>query len=134
VTILRIPGVYGQAPHDHSIIGQIVSAIRTKRRVTIHGDGARSRDYIYLDDLCRLLDVLLSLRYNGVLNVGTGQGRRFIDIVHLVGNVLNLNVEIEYAATDPERDFDLLFDLHKLKSLLPTFQFTDMADGIRSYL
>jgi UDP-glucose 4-epimerase len=126
--------VYGWAPRDQSVIGRIVSSMRTTGRVTVHGRGTALRDYVSLDDLCRLLDQLLPLRYHGILNVATGQSRRIIDIVKLVGDVVQLRYETVYADVDPERDFDLTFQTDTLRSLVPAFQFSDIETGIRSYL
>lgn len=134
VTILRIPGVYGWAPHDKSIIGQMISRIRATQRATIHGSGTVLRDYVYVDDLCRLVSALLPVRYDGVLNVATGRSYHLREIMKLVRDVLHLDFEIVHDEPDPQRDFDLAFDTRKLTSLIPSFQFSEMALGIRSYL
>lgn len=133
VTILRIPGIYGRAPRDRSVIGRLVSAARTTGRVTIHGEGMNLRDYVWLDDLCRLIEGLLPLRYHGVLNVATGRSLRIVDIVRLIGEVLRLDCAPVFDAPDPARDFDLVFDAGRLRSLLPGFRFSELAEGIRTY-
>lgn len=133
VTILRIPGIYGQAPHDRSVIGRMVSAARATGRLTVHGDGASLRDYVWLDDLCRVMEGLLPLRYHGVVNVATGQSRRIVDIARLIGEVLELDATTVFDAPDPQRTFDLVFDIGRLRSLLPGFQFSDLVQGIRTY-
>mgnify|MGYP001617556806 CR=1 FL=1 len=133
VTILRIPGIYGLAPRDRSVIGRLVSAARTTGRMTIHGEGMNLRDYVWLDDLCRLIEGLLPLRYHGVLNVATGRSLRIIDIVRLIGEVLELDCTPVFDAQYPERTFDLVFDVGRLRSLLPGFRFSELADGIRTY-
>ncbi len=133
VTILRIPGIFGQAPHDRSVIGRIVEDVRMTRQVTIHGEGASLRDYVLLNDLCRLMERLLPLRYHGVLNVATGRSLRIIDIVRLIGEVLELDYAPVFDAPDPTRTFDLVFDIARLKSLVPGFRFSELADGIRTY-
>ena len=103
VTILRIPGIYGQAPRDRSLIGRLVSEARATGQVTIHGEGTSLRDYVSLNDLCRLMERLLPLRYHGILNVATGRSRRIIDIVRLIGEVLELDLTLVFDAPDPKR-------------------------------
>ena len=134
VTILRVPGIYGRAPNDPSVIGRIVSAMRTTRRVTIHGAGASLRDFVSLNDLCRVMEGLLPLRYHGILNVATGRSVRMIDIVRVIGEVLELDYTTVFDAPDPKRTFDLVFDIGRLRSLLPDVRFSEMAEGIRTYL
>ncbi len=133
VTILRIPGIFGLAPHDRSVIGRIVSEARATGRVTVHGEGASLRDYVWLSDLCRLMEDLLPLRYHGVLNVATGRSVRIVDIIRLIGEVLELDYTPVFDAPDPQRAFDLVFDIGRLRSLLPGFRFSELAEGIRTY-
>lgn len=133
VTILRIPGIFGRAPRDRSLIGRIISEARTTRHVTIHGKGTSLRDYVSLDDLCRVMEGLLPLRYHGVLNVATGRSTRIIDIVQLIGEALELDITPVFDAPDPKRTFDLVFDTNRLRSLLPGFRFSELAEGIRTY-
>lgn len=133
VTILRIPGIFGLAPHDRSVIGRIVSEARATGRVTVHGEGASLRDYVWLSDLCRLMEDLLPLRYHGVLNVATGRSVRIVDIIRLISEVLELDYTPVFDAPDPQRAFDLVFDIGRLRSLLPGFRFSELAEGIRTY-
>lgn len=133
VTILRIPGIFGQAPRDRSLISRLVSEARATGRVTIHGEGTSLRDYVWLDDLCRLMEGLLPLRYHGVLNVATGRSWRIVDVVRLIGEVLELDLTPVFDAPDPKRTFDLVFDVNRLTSLLPGFRFSELAEGIRTY-
>ena len=91
------------------------------------------RDYVYLDDLGRLLDQLLPLRYPGILNVATGESRRLMDIVKLAGDVLKVPFETVYHEGRSDREFDLAFRTDTLRSLMPGFRFSDLETGVRSY-
>lgn len=132
--ILRIPGIFGCSPRDKSVIGKMVSTIKSEKRIYIHGTGQTMRDYVSLSDLCRLIKEIMPLKYNGILNVATGQHRSIIDIVHLIGSILNLGYEIIHVTHDTERIFDLVFDNHKIFEVLPGFKFGDISVGINSYL
>jgi UDP-glucose 4-epimerase len=134
VTILRLPGIYGRSPKDQSVIGRMVSEIRGKKRVVITGKGEVLRDYVFIDDLCRLVLLLIPLKHHGVLNVATGESRSVLDIAETIGRVLQTDFEFIYEPVDEEREFSLTFDNHALHSLIPTFEFTEMADGVRLYL
>ncbi|MBU1858299.1 MAG: SDR family oxidoreductase [Verrucomicrobia bacterium] len=133
-TILRIPGVFGYSPRDKSVIGQMVATIKSERRVYIHGTGQSMRDYVSIDDLCRLIKEILPLKYKGVLNVATGQPKSLIETAHLIGSLLNLGYEIRHVPRDNERYFDLIFDNHRIFEVLPGFRFSDISVGIKSYL
>ena len=134
VTVLRIPGVYGNAPHDKSVIGRMVSSVRNGKPVSVSGDGRALRDYVHIDDLCRILDALIPLRHPGIVNIATGQSRPILEMAQLVGTALREKFSIERQAADAQREFDLVFDTRTLRGLLPGFQFTSLEEGIHTYL
>lgn len=134
VTILRLPGIYGLSHNYKSVIGKMVSSIRNEKRASIKGSGKVLRDYVYINDLCRLLQLLVPLRYHGVLNVATGESRSILEIAKLIGNVLEIEFEIVHEVVNEEENFDLAFDIRSISFLVPTFRFSNMAVGIQSYL
>ncbi len=134
VTILRIPGVYGRWDGDRSVIGRMVGAARKEGRIVVRGSGERLRDYVYVDDVARLVEALNPLKYDGVLNVATGVSRSVLEMARLVCRVLGRQVEIVHEAPDEEREFDLSFDNRALTAVLPGFQFSGLEVGIQTYL
>lgn len=133
VTILRIPGIYGKAPNDRSVIRKIASSIINEQRVYIKGSGQNLRDYVFLGDLCNLLELLIPLQYHGIINVATGQSHAIIDLANLVAEISQIQFEVIHQPPEVEREFDLKFDNQKLMSLVPNFRFTNLEEGIRSY-
>lgn len=134
ITVLRIPGIYGCWDRDKSVIGKMVASIRKEKRVLIRGDGSVLRDYVYIEDLCRLMTLLLPTKNQGVLNVATGRSRSILEIAECVGRVLEEEFEIVHEAPDEGRQFDLVFDIRCLTSLFPDFRFSDLEVGIRTYV
>lgn len=133
VTVLRIPGVYGAAANDRSVIGRFVEGIRQDGRVVIAGGGAVLRDYVFVGDVGRLVEALLPLRYDGVLNVATGRSLPLVEIVRRVGRALGTDVRVAHGPSDDARAFDLVFDVTRLRGIVPGFEFTDLEDGVGTY-
>jgi nucleoside-diphosphate-sugar epimerase len=134
VSILRIPGIYGHAANDRSVIGKMVDSIRRTGQVTITGDGSIKRDYVYIGDLCRLVESLSCIGYNGVLNVATGVSHSISEIVGVIESVLQSRADIVHEPADEERNFHLVFDTSKLRTVFPAFQFSSLSSGVASYL
>ena len=63
---------YGKSKNDRSVVSKIVSSLKNERKVVIQGTGKNQRDYVYIHDLCLLLQSLLPLQYQGILNIATG--------------------------------------------------------------
>ncbi|MEG4283599.1 NAD(P)-dependent oxidoreductase [Microcoleus sp. A006_D1] len=134
VTVLRIPGIYGKSTNDKSVVSKMVSSLKNNRKVVIQGTGKNQRDYVYINDLCLLLQSLLPLQYQGILNVATGHSVSINDIVQLAGKILSIEFERIYESAAPVREFDLMFDISLISSLVPNFRFSDLEEGIQSYL
>ena len=134
VTILRIPGVYGKATNDRSVIGQMVSQLRRDGFIRISADGHVLRDYVYVRDLCQLIWSLIPMQHGGVLNIATGCSHTIVEISKSVCRVLNNYSELFYDTGDESRNFDLSFDTTKLIRVLPGFHFSNLAVGLQSYL
>jgi ADP-L-glycero-D-manno-heptose 6-epimerase len=60
-------------------------------------DGDQRRDFIYVDDVVRVIIWLLSRRsVSGLFNVGSGQARSFRDLMHAAYAALGTKPNIEY--------------------------------------
>ena len=134
VTALRIPGIYGKSKSDRSVIGAICKKALSEHRITIHGAGTALRDYVYVDDLCKLIFELLPLKHHGTLNVVTGESHSIKEVASQVALAAQIEVEILHEPSDTSRDFDLVFDNSKLQTLIPKVQFTDLSSGIKNYM
>lgn len=61
-------------------------------------DGQQLRDFVYVKDCCAVMMWLLEHReVSGLFNLGTGQARSFVDLMHAIGSALNKPVKIEFV-------------------------------------
>jgi len=131
---LRPPLVYG--PDD---LGRTYgpagfsSAARENLPITLWGDGRELREFIYIDDLCRVISHLIEINFSGEINVVSGIQYCFFDVINILKEkfpnlVLNTRPRSKHKA-------DNAFDPSKLKSLLPSdFQFTSLKTGMANML
>lgn len=79
---LRFSNVYG--PHSErktSVVAEFCKAYLGNGELRINGDGAQTRDYIYVDDICQAIWRTISRRATGVFQLGTGVGTSILDLV-----------------------------------------------------
>ncbi len=136
--ILRLPGVYGPAVNEKSIIAKMLADARNKNKVIISGEGNIKRDYLYVEDLINVLQVLISLDFSGTLNVATGKSKSIADIAKIITEIIskekNKLVMIEKVKKEGSREFDLEFNISLLKNLIPDIKFTTLEKSLVSYL
>jgi UDP-glucose 4-epimerase len=100
ILIARISNPYGQGQDFNKGVGFIDAAIKKTIRgekIEIWGDGNNVRDYIYIDDVCRMLISLFNYQgkydtFNISSNTGTSQRDiiRMLEEMHLAPEVVYL--------------------------------------------
>lgn len=133
VTIIRLPGIFGSAKNDRSVIGSLIRAISSKSELYLTSAGLEKRDYVNIADLCNLIVQLIDVRSNGILNIATGVSNSIIEIINEIKCALGRDCELKISESVGDRSFDLVFDNTKIKQLLPLFNFSTLRDGIMSY-
>lgn len=133
VTVLRLPGIFGKAKNDRSIIGKFVDSVLLNRTIHLTAKGQVRRDFVFVEDVCRLILTSAQLDFSGVLNVATGISIPMCKIVDLISEALDRKASVSFINGRASRDFDLEFSNARLKSLLPQFSFLPLESGLRSY-
>ncbi len=130
---LRPAQVYG--PGDQAAYGPtgFLRAAREGRDIVLWGDGTERREFVYVEDVARLVQRLVSHPYAGPLNVVTGGSRSFAEAVDIVHNLVPLRqAPASRPRTKPKADHG--FTAARLQGLFPDFSFTPLEEGIRRNL
>jgi UDP-glucose 4-epimerase len=132
LTILRLPGIFGKSQKDNSVIGKLIHNIEDYGKIILHGNGEVLRDYIYIKDVVRIIEIFILKSNPGIFNLATGKNYFIKDIVEIIRDTLP-DFDIVYEQADNCRMFDLFFDNNKLKNVLADFQFSNIETGLSSY-
>jgi UDP-glucose 4-epimerase len=136
---LRITNPYGPRQQIHhskyAMVGWFVRQALEGTTIRVFGDGAQRRDYIYIDDLAEaFLRCTVARGAAGeVVNIGSGVGTRFRDMVETVVDVVGRGrVECVPWPQDYERveTGDFVADLSKLERLTGWSSRIDLRTGI----
>jgi len=131
--VFRLSGVYGEGDSIKSTMHQLVhSAIVNKEMILTNG-GNSYRDFVYVNDLMKLLEYSVIASTQGVFNVATGKSDKIVDYAKMVQEVIK-DSKITFNDQNQGRDYNLRFDNRKLKEHYPFFEFTDRNIAIREYV
>ncbi len=134
VVHLRPAIVYGSGDKGNSY-GPVsfCSAVQNGQPITLWGDGRELRDFVYIDDFCRIVAILLDHSFAGTVNIVSGQPGSFAQVIEALRS-LGRHPEVgSRPRTKKKADNVYLADL--VKSLLPTdFRFTSLTEGISRML
>ena len=98
---MRFFSVYGpkeEAKKEYAnMVTQFLWEMREGKTPVIFGDGSQTRDFTYVKDVVRALQLAMKSDYHGILNVGTGKAYSFNDVIEILNQKLGLSVKPQYA-------------------------------------
>ncbi|MDR2087578.1 MAG: dTDP-glucose 4,6-dehydratase [Dysgonamonadaceae bacterium] len=109
VNITRCSNNYGPYHFPEKLIPLIINNILEGKKLPVYGDGSNVRDWLYVEDHCKAIDlVALNGRTGEVYNIGGHNEKRNIDIVRLtiatIRRLMEENPAYKKALKSPSSD------------------------------
>ena len=133
--IARIANPYGPGQDYSKGVGFIDAVMKHSmhhEEIEIWGDGSIIRDYIYIDDVCGMLETLIN--YKGeeeVFNVGSGQGTSQKEILKVAKEIVP-DIKTKYLPARPIDVSRIILDNQKIMSLYKKECIT-LEQGVKEY-
>lgn len=128
LTIFRPPLVYG--PKDkgdgYGPVGFSKKAVANEE-ITLWGDGSELREFIYVEDINKILVDSISTLKTGIYNIAAGTKYSFQDVLNILKKKYDLKI------SQRERSKEKVDNAYNNKKLIEAFgpvEFTSLEDGI----
>lgn len=139
VNITRCSNNYGPYQFPEKLIPLIINNCLNKKSLPVYGDGLNVRDWLYVEDHCRAIDMVINKGKIGqVYNIGGHNERSNIHIVKTIISYMHDNVDssvdeslIKYVADRKGHDRRYGIDPAKIKDELGWYPETKFEDGIK---
>ncbi|MFL0268941.1 dTDP-glucose 4,6-dehydratase [Candidatus Clostridium radicumherbarum] len=139
VNITRCSNNYGPFQFPEKLIPLIINNCLGKKSLPVYGDGLNIRDWLYVEDHCKAIDMVIRRgRLGEVYNIGGHNERTNIYIVKTIIEYINKNLEsevsenlIQYVGDRLGHDRRYGIDPTKIKEELGWFPETTFEDGIK---
>jgi len=85
----------------------------------LYNDGSAVRDFVYVEDHCRAIDLVLhAAPVGGVYNVGTGGETSGLQVAHAVLDIMGKSRDlIQFVADRPGHDYRYALDIARITEL-----------------
>lgn len=88
VKIVRPSNMYGPYQHPEKLIPRTAVRLLLGKPAVIYGDGGDVRDYLYVEDFCEALDLIIEKGEERIYNVPGGNPRTVKEVVEAVAKIL----------------------------------------------
>jgi dTDP-glucose 4,6-dehydratase len=139
-TISRCSNNYGPYHFPEKLIPLMISRALNNEKLPVYGEGKNVRDWLYVEDHCRAIDMIVRNGKDGeIYNVGGHEEKANIDIVKIILKKLDKPESlIEFVKDRPGHDLRYAIDSKKVEKELGwkrTYTFEKgMKDTIDWYL
>ncbi|UCB52014.1 MAG: dTDP-glucose 4,6-dehydratase [Candidatus Zixiibacteriota bacterium] len=130
--ITRCTNNYGPYQFPEKLIPLFVTNALFDQQLPIYGDGLYVRDWIFVEDHCRALDVVLHKGKAGeIYNMGGENERTNLEITHMIlGKLSKPETLLKHVKDRPAHDRRYALDCSKIKSELGWKPETSLEEGI----
>ncbi len=132
-TISRCSNNYGPYHFPEKLIPLMIINALSDKKLPVYGDGKNVRDWLYVEDHCRAIDLILQKgRVGEVYNIGGHNERANIDVVKTILKELGKSEDlIEYVTDRKGHDRRYAIDPTKIHTELGWEPETKFEDGIK---
>lgn len=132
VSVTNCSNNYGPYQHNEKLIPHMIKLALNDEKLPVYGQGLNIRDWLYVEDHCEAIDLVL---HNGKAgeryNIGGHNEKRNIEIVKLILKHLNKpETLITYVEDRKGHDYRYAIDPTKIKNELGWEPKTKFEDGI----
>ncbi len=133
VTISRCSNNYGPYHFPEKLIPLMIINALHKKELPVYGEGLNVRDWLYVEDHCKAIDLVLHKgRIGEVYNIGGHNEKTNIEVVKKIISILGRDESlIKYVTDRPGHDMRYAIDPTKITTELGWYPETTFEEGIK---
>ncbi|MDY6971688.1 MAG: GDP-mannose 4,6-dehydratase [Thermodesulfobacteriota bacterium] len=136
VSIIRPFNNYGPRQHLEKVVPRFITSVILDEKLRVHGDGLSARDFVYVEDNCEAIDLVLHAPARTVVgevfNVGSGQARTIQSISEDIVNLMSPNDRcVVHVGDRPGQVMRHTADWSKIREAVGWRPKTDWEEGLR---
>ncbi len=124
--------VFGPTNNKKRLIGSIMNGLKFNKKIKVSING-QIRDFLYIDDLCKFLNLLIKLKTNIKDNLLNVSAENFIDLNNIFSyfpTKIQSKLKKIIINNPKKKHLNYYSSNHKLKKIFKNFKFTDFKRSL----
>jgi UDP-glucose 4-epimerase len=134
LVIIRPPTIYGP---NEKIIAPTPSGFFTTYmnggEVTLWGDGSECREFLFINDLLQMIDLLSFSKFSGTMNLPSGKGHSYSEALEIISKILGKKIKVNNKERTKTK-VNKLYDAKLFTKTFPGFKFTTLEEGLKEIM
>ncbi len=132
--VVRPPTIYGPGDEGDTY-GPVkfVNAIIDNSILTLWGDGKELREFVYIDDVIKVIHHIIFSDFEGVLNLACGKSISFLDVLKVVEKIARKSFQINSKPRTKAKVDNAFINDHLIKRI-GKIKFTSIPEGVKAML
>ena len=98
---MRLFTVYGPKQRKGLAMREFIDKILKDEPITVYGDGTQSRDFTYIDDLCKAIKTQIKIcPYDWMIDMGNSHPVTLNSVIHTIAEITGKDITIHYESQD----------------------------------
>ncbi len=133
VTVTRASNNYGPFQYPEKLIPLFITNALDGEQLPLYGDGLNRRDWLFVEDHCRALIMILEKSEPGkIYNIGAGQEYTNRDITSFILKMTGAGEDlVRYVEDRPGHDRRYALNVNRIRNEIGWKAETDFEDGLR---
>ena len=132
--IIRTPRIYG--PGDSPLNygpSMFVDKVKKKKPIVLWGDGSEKRNFLFIDDVINIINLLILKNYNGDVNICSDSNYSFKYLIKKLSIIEKKKIKIIKKKRSSKK-IDRIMNNSYLKKIIGNYKFTSIDDGLKKLL
>jgi len=133
ITISNCSNNYGPYQYPEKLFARAITNLLSHEKIPLYGDGKGVRDWIYVEDHCRAIDLIIHFgRIGETYCIGGNCEKSNLEISEAIISEMGLKKDewIEYVSARPGADSRYSIDFSKIKNELGWTPTTSFEEGL----
>ena len=132
--IIRTPRIYG--PGDSQLNygpSMFVDKVKKNKPIVLWGDGSEKRNFLFIDDVINIINLLILKNYNGDVNICSDSNYSFKYLIKKLSIIEKKKIKIIKKKRSSKK-IDRIMNNSYLKKIIGNYKFTSIDDGLKKLL